>query len=121
MISIVGIGNGASAIAEKFKGTSQYNVYVLNDKVKRTSKYKFKLKRFEEPEEYEKNAPDLTKFFAEIDDRVQVFIVGSSYSSNFGRCCRIFGSRDPTLHDFFSCEWENFSRKNMLAAGGIIS
>ena len=31
MISIVGIGNGASAIAEKFKGSSQYNVYVLND------------------------------------------------------------------------------------------
>jgi len=83
MISIVGIGNGASAIAEKFKGTPQYNVYVLNDKVKRSSKYKFKLKRFEEPEEYEKNAPDLKKFFAEVDNRVQVFVMGSSYSSNY--------------------------------------
>ena len=83
MISIIGIGNGASAIAEKFSNTPQYNVYVLNDKVSRTSKYKFKLKRFEEPEDYEKNAPDVTKFFANIDDHIQVFIMGSSYSSNY--------------------------------------
>ena len=27
MISIIGIGNGASAIAEKFKDTPQYNFY----------------------------------------------------------------------------------------------
>ncbi len=83
MISIIGIGNGASAIAEKFKDTPQYNVFVLNDKVSRTSKYKFKLKRFEEPEEYEKNAPDLTKFFSNVDDHVQIFVMGSSYSSNY--------------------------------------
>jgi hypothetical protein len=83
MISIIGIGNGASAVAEKFSKTPQYNVYMLNDKVTRTSKYKFKLKRFEEPEEYEENPPDLTKFFSTVDDHVQVFIVGSSYSSNY--------------------------------------
>jgi len=83
MISIIGIGNGASAVAEKFSKTPQYNVYLLNDKVSRTSKYKFKLKRFEEPEEYEDHPPDLTKFFSTVDDHVQVFIVGSSYSSNY--------------------------------------
>jgi len=83
MISIIGIGNGASAVAEKFSKTPQYNVYMLNDKVSRTSKYKFKLKRFEEPEEYEESPPDLTKFFSTVDDHVQVFIVGSSYSSNY--------------------------------------
>ena len=83
MISIIGIGNGASAIAQKFKDTPQYNVYLLNDKVSRTSKYKFKLKRFEHPEEYEANPPDLKKFFSDVDDHVQVFIMGSSYSSNY--------------------------------------
>ena len=83
MISIIGIGNGASAVAEKFSKTPQYNVYMLNDKVSRTSKYKFKLKRFETPEEYEENAPDLKKFFANVDDRVQVFVMGSSYSSSY--------------------------------------
>jgi len=83
MISIIGIGNGASAVAEKFKDTPQYNVYLLNDKVSRTSKYKFKLKRFDKPEDYEDNAPDLTKFFSTVDDRVQVFVMGSSYSSNY--------------------------------------
>ena len=83
MISVVGIGNGASAIAEKFSEISQYDVYLLNDNVSRNSKYKFKLKKYSTPEEYEKNIPDVKKLFANIRDHVQVFIVGSSYSSNY--------------------------------------
>ena len=83
MISIVGIGNGASAIAEKFSEISQYEVYLMNDNVARKSKYKFKLKKHSEPEEYEKNIPDVKKFFENLRDHVQVFIVGSSYSSNY--------------------------------------
>ena len=83
MISVVGLGNAASRIAEKFKSSHNYNVYVMNDKVARTSKYKFKLKSFETPEEYEENIPNLKKFFTTIDDRVQFFVVGSSYSSNY--------------------------------------
>jgi hypothetical protein len=43
MISIVGLGNAATAIVEKFKEVPQYSVYVMNDKVARNSKYKFKL------------------------------------------------------------------------------
>ncbi len=83
MISIVGIGNAASAIAEKFKAQKNYNVYFLNSNVERNSKYRQKLKHFEEPEEYEKNIPDLKNFFSTLNERVQVFIVGSSYSSNY--------------------------------------
>ena len=83
MISIIGIGTGASAIAEGFEDLPQYRVYTLNDKVEKNSTYKRKLKRFDEPEEYEKNVPDLRKFFAKVDDRVQVFIIGSTYSSNY--------------------------------------
>jgi hypothetical protein len=83
MISVVGIGNGASKIANKFADTKNYNVYVLNSNVARRSKYKFKLKTYESPEEYEANIPDLRSFFAPLDDHVQVFIMGSSYSSNY--------------------------------------
>ena len=83
MISIIGIGNGASAIAEKFGEISQYDVYLMNDTIKRRSSRKFRLKRFEDPETYEKNIPDLTSFFKDLKENVQVFIVGSSYSSNY--------------------------------------
>ena len=83
MISIVGLGTAASKIAEKFKQTKNYNIYVMSDKVQKNSKYKFKLKSFEDPEKYEANIPNVKKFFAELGDRVQFFIVGSSFSSNY--------------------------------------
>ena len=83
MISVIGIGNAASRIAALFKDTSNYDVYMLNSSVKRSSKKQYKLKNFDSPEEYEENIPDLKKFFSEVKDHVQVIIVGSSYSSNY--------------------------------------
>tara|TARA_A100001391_G_scaffold200983_1_gene186757 strand:- start:585 stop:1424 length:840 start_codon:yes stop_codon:yes gene_type:complete len=83
MISIVGLGNAASKIAEKFKDTKNYNVYTLNSNVERNSKYKYKLKSFDTPEEYENNIPNVKKFFNSIDNHVQFFVVGSSFSSNY--------------------------------------
>ena len=83
MISIVGIGNAASKIAEMFKETNNYDVYCLNSSVKRSSKRNFKLKSFDNPEEYETNIPNLKKFFSEVKERVQVIVVGASYSSNY--------------------------------------
>ena len=83
MISIVGLGNAASRIAEKFRQTKNYNVYVMNDGVQRNSKYKLRLKSYATAEEYEKNIPNAKRFFKEIDDHVQFFIVGSSFSSNY--------------------------------------
>jgi hypothetical protein len=83
MISIIGLGNAASAIAEKFSVPPNYNVYLMNDKIARSSKYKFKLRTYENPEDYEKNVPNMKKFFKDIDDHVQFIIVGSSYSSNY--------------------------------------
>jgi len=80
MISMIGLGNGGSQIAQKFSKMSQYNVYCLNNSVKRTSKYKFKLKSYETPEEYEKSIPDVRKFFKDVDDRIQFFVVGASLS-----------------------------------------
>ena len=83
MISIIGLGNAASSIAEKFKQTKNYNVYTLNSNVSRNSKYKFKLKTFDQPEQYESNIPNVKKFFADVDEHIQFFIVGSSFSSNY--------------------------------------
>jgi len=83
MISIVGLGTAASKIAKKFKDTKNYNVYLLNEDVARNSKYNFKLKSYDTPEEYEENIPDVKNFFKDIDDNVQFFIMGSSFSSNY--------------------------------------
>ena len=82
MISIIGIGNAASAIAENFKTQSNYKVYQLGSNYKSTGK-KRHLKTYESPEEYEENIPNLTKFFKDVTTDAQVFIVGSSYSSNY--------------------------------------
>ena len=83
MISIIGLGNAASKIAEKFSNMPQYNVFLLNDNIKKSSTYKYKLKRHNTPEQYEDNIPNLKKFFANVDDHIQFFVVGSSYSSNY--------------------------------------
>jgi hypothetical protein len=81
MISVVGIGNAGSAIAEKFESLPQYDVYKLASNLERTEKNEYKLETYNTPEEYEKNVPELETFFEKIKDRVQVFIVGSSMSS----------------------------------------
>ena len=83
MISIIGLGTAASAVAEKFKNVPQYNVYQLNSEVKRTTKRKFRLKSYETPEQYEENIPDLSRFFADLDEKIQFFIAGSSRSSSY--------------------------------------
>jgi len=83
MISIIGLGSAASKIAEKFKQTKNYNVYMMNSSVQRNSKYKYKLKTYDSAEEYEKNIPNVKKFLSELDEHVQFFIVGSSFSSNY--------------------------------------
>ena len=83
MISIIGLGNAASAIADHFSDIKQYKVFKLNSKVERNTKYNFKLKSFDKPEEYEYNIPNLKKFFESTNDSIQFFIVGGSYSSNY--------------------------------------
>jgi len=83
VISIVALGNAATAIAEKFGDTPNYHVYKMNNKVKRNSKYQFRLKTYDTPEEYEHNIPDVKKFFKDVDEHVQFIIVGASYSSNY--------------------------------------
>jgi|TARA_R110000824_G_scaffold312456_1_gene499511 hypothetical protein len=83
MISIIGIGTGASKIASNFTSVSNYEVYQLNDKVEKNTETEFRIDSYSTPEEYENNIPDLSSFFADIRTRVQVFVVGSTMSSNY--------------------------------------
>ena len=83
MISIVGIGTGASSIASKFAEISQYDVYLLNDAIEKNTKSEFNIPSFDTPEKYEDNIPELKKFFKDLKDHVQVFIIGTTYSSNY--------------------------------------
>ena len=68
MISVIGIGNAASAIASKFADLPQYEVYTMNSKVEKNSKTQFKLNTYDTPEEYEKNAPRVKKFLKNLKD-----------------------------------------------------
>jgi len=83
MISIVGLGNAASAIAELFADIKQYKVYKLNSSVSKNNKYEFKLKNYDVPEEYEQNIPNVEKFFKDSSDYIQFFVMGGSFSSNY--------------------------------------
>jgi hypothetical protein len=82
MISIVGIGNAASAIADKFVSQKNYKVYKLGSDIEKAT-HCYTLESFEDPEEYERNIPKLKTFFRGATNDVQVFVVGSSMSSNY--------------------------------------
>ena len=82
MISVIGIGNAASAIVEKFKTQKNYKVYQLGSDLEKTN-HVYPLLTHSEPENYEANIPKLKNFFKGITNDVQVFVVGASYSSNY--------------------------------------
>ena len=83
MISVIGLGNAASAIVDLFSDIKQYKVFKLNSSVEKNTKYNFKLKNYEHPEDYERNIPDLKKFFSNTSDTIQFFVTGGSFSSNY--------------------------------------
>lgn len=83
MISTVGIGNGASSLSRQFSEYPQYEIFCLNSSSSEDEPNHFKIERYDTAEEYEQNIPDLTKFFKNLKKHVQVFIMGSSMSSNY--------------------------------------
>ena len=83
MISVIGLGNAASAIVDLFSDVKQYKVFKLNSSIEKNTKYNFKLETYEHPEEYERNIPDLKKFFSSTSDTIQFFVTGGSFSSNY--------------------------------------
>ena len=83
MISVIGIGCGGSAIATQFASEHNYDVYLLNNKIKENTERAHHLPHFATPEEYENQIPDLSTFLGDVRQRVQVFVIGSSMSSNY--------------------------------------
>lgn len=82
MISIIGVGNAACSVVDKFKSQKNYKTYKLGSEVGK-GKNCYKLKNYKDPEEYEKNIPNLEKFFSDVSDDIQIFVVGASMSSNY--------------------------------------
>jgi hypothetical protein len=83
MISVIGIGTGGSALAANFAAVTNYETYQLNDKVEENTDNEFRIDNYNTPEEYENNIPDLSEFFSRVHKRVQVYVVGSTMSSNY--------------------------------------
>lgn len=83
MISVIGIGTGGSALAANFAAVANYETYQLNDKVEENTDNEFRIDNYNTPEEYENNIPDLSEFFSRVHKRVQVYVVGSTMSSNY--------------------------------------
>ena len=59
----------------------EYKLYQLSNQFSKTSGGQYKLKKYDEIEDYEKNIPKLSKFFKGISNNVQAFVCGSSKSA----------------------------------------
>jgi hypothetical protein len=82
MISIFGIGSAGCNVASLFEKHKEYNVFLFSEGQENT-KYTRKLPKVAKPEDCEEQAPDLSSYktLSAIQDRVQVFLCGSSYSA----------------------------------------
>ena len=54
MISLVGIGTAGSNIVSQFAGNKEYKLYQLSNQFSKTSGGQYKLKKYDEIEDYEK-------------------------------------------------------------------
>lgn len=84
MISIFGIGDAGSNVAALFGNHKEYNVFLFSSTQENT-KYSRKLPRLSTYEECEDHAPKLSSYktLTAVQDRVQVFVCGSSFSANY--------------------------------------
>ena len=84
MISIFGIGDAGSNIATLFEGHKEYNVFQFSSGQENT-KYSRKLPKLKTFEECEEHAPKLSSYktLDAVQERVQVFVCGSSFSANY--------------------------------------
>ena len=85
-MNIIGLGQCGCNIAKCFEQYPQYDVYYINTE-KQKSKNFFLIPEQKTHEEYEKNCPDLSKFFKKIKDDV-LFVLGGSGALS-GVCLRI--------------------------------
>ena len=82
MISLLGIGTAGENIVQCFSDNKEYNCYAISDNIEKSSKYRRRIKKQENLEDYETSIPNLKKFFANIDDHIQVFVCGAGRTAN---------------------------------------
>lgn len=84
MISLMGIGEAGCNVVSMFDNHKEYNCFFFSEEQENT-KYTRKLPRMAKAEDCEGEAPKLSshKTKEAIQDRVQVFLCGSSFSANY--------------------------------------
>lgn len=84
MISLIGIGEAGCNVVSLFAEHKEYNCFSLSEDQENT-KWTRKLPKVSKPEECEEQAPDLSSYktLSAVQDRVQVFVCGSSFSANY--------------------------------------
>ncbi len=84
MISLIGIGEAGCNVVSLFAEHKEYNCFLLSEDQENT-KWTRKLPKVSKPEECEEQAPDLSSYktLSAVQDRVQVFVCGSSFSANY--------------------------------------
>ena len=84
MISLIGIGEAGCNVVSLFESHKEYNCFLFSEEQENT-KYTRKLPRVAKAEDCEGEAPKLSSYKTKeaIQDRVQVFLCGSSFSANY--------------------------------------
>ena len=84
MISLIGIGEAGCNVVSLFENHKEYNCFLFSEGQENT-KYTRKLSKVAKAEDCEGKAPKLSSYKTEeaIQDRVQVFLCGSSFSANY--------------------------------------
>lgn len=84
MISLIGIGEAGCNVVSLFENHREYNCFLFSEDQENT-KYTRKLSKVEKAEDCEGKAPKLSSYKTKeaIQDRVQVFLCGSSFSANY--------------------------------------
>ena len=84
MISLIGIGDAGCNVVSLFEDHKEYNCFLFSEGRDNT-KYTRKLPKVAKPEDCEGEAPKLSSYKTKeaIQDRVQVFLCGSSFSANY--------------------------------------
>ena len=84
MISLIGIGDAGCNVVSLFQEHKEYNCFLFSEGRDNT-KYTRDLPRVGKAEDCEEKAPKLSSYktLQAVQDRVQVFVCGSSFSANY--------------------------------------
>ena len=82
MISVIGLGAAGISVATEFSQYPQYNIYKIGN-IAPTNEFEYKWNvNSLKPEDVEEEAPNLKKFFKNVEDDVYFFIAGDSLLAN---------------------------------------